>query len=125
LQELERRHHDMGGPVLVRARELQHNVASTVEFESFVGNSGAADIAAQLSEFVALIHGAAHLGMETEPLFVDTALLRGLRIKAGGSVRRGTASTSKTEGEAARPRPFLCLPEVREVVEGESRHARD
>jgi hypothetical protein len=58
---------------------------------------------------VALIHGAAHLGMEAEPLFVDTALLRGLRIKAGGSVKRGTASTSKTEGEAARPSPFKVV----------------
>ncbi len=48
LHELERRHHDMGGAVLVRALELQHDIAGVVEFESFVGDSGAGDVAAQL-----------------------------------------------------------------------------
>ena len=52
------------------------------EFEPFIGDGGACDIAAQLLEFVALIHGAAHRGMEAEPLLVDTELWRILRIKA-------------------------------------------
>jgi len=87
LHELGRRHHDMGGAVLVRAFELQHDINGAAKFESFVGNSGAGDVAAQLFEFVALIHGAAHLGVEAEPLFVGTALLRGLALVAGNGLQ--------------------------------------
>ncbi len=79
LHELGRRHHDMGGPVLIRAFELQHDVACAIAFEPFIGNGGAGDVAAQLFKFVALIHGAAHLGVEAETLLADTVLLRRLR----------------------------------------------
>ena len=48
--------------------------------------TGAGDIAAQLLEFVTLIHGAAHFGAEAESLCVGTELLGRLRIKA--STRR-------------------------------------
>jgi hypothetical protein len=36
----------MGGPVVVGAFELQHDIAGTVECQSFVGNGGAGDVAA-------------------------------------------------------------------------------
>jgi hypothetical protein len=41
-----------------------------------------ADVATQLFEFVALIHGAAYFGMEAEPLFTDTAFLGMLHINS-------------------------------------------
>ena len=38
LHELQRRHHDMGGTVVVRTFELQHDITGTIAFEAFVGN---------------------------------------------------------------------------------------
>jgi hypothetical protein len=67
-------------PVLVRALESQHEIASAVEFELFIGDGGAGDVATQLLQFFTLIHGAAHLGVEAEPLFADTVFLGMLRI---------------------------------------------
>ncbi len=52
----------MGDTVFVRALGLQHHIAGAVEFEPFIGDGGAGDIATQLLEFVALIHAIAHLG---------------------------------------------------------------
>ena len=81
-------HHDVGGAILVGAFELQHDLAGAVEFEPFMGDGRACDIAAQLLEFVALIHGATHLGVEAEPLRIGTALLGRGRIKAGDGSQR-------------------------------------
>ncbi len=53
---------------MARALESQHDIAGAVEFEPFIGNSGTCDIALQLLESSALIHGVAHLGMEAETL---------------------------------------------------------
>ena len=83
LHELQWRHNDVGGAILIRAFQLQYNVTGAVEFEPFIGDGGACNIAAQLLEFVTLIHGAAHRGVEAEPLLVDTVLWRILRLKAG------------------------------------------
>ncbi len=40
LQELKRRHHDVGGAVLIRALQLQHHLAGAVALEPFVGMAG-------------------------------------------------------------------------------------
>ena len=80
-------HHDVGGTVAVRAFELQYDITGAVEFEPFIGDGGAGDVAALLLEFVALIHGAAHLGVEAEPLLVGAAFLGRLRIKAGDGLQ--------------------------------------
>ncbi len=48
--ELKRRHHDVGGAVLVRALELQHDITGAVEFEPFIGDGGAGDVATQVLE---------------------------------------------------------------------------
>ena len=53
LQELERGHHDMGVPVMVRRFELQHDITSTSALKPFVGNGGASDVATQVFEWVA------------------------------------------------------------------------
>ena len=58
---------------MVGALELQHDIAGAIECQSFVGNGGAGDVAAQVFELLALIGGAAHLGMQAEALRVDTA----------------------------------------------------
>ncbi len=80
LHELQWRHDDVGGAVPIGAFELQYNVTGTVEFEPFIGDGGAGDVAAQLLELVTLIHGAAHRGVEAEALLVDTELWRILRL---------------------------------------------
>ncbi len=39
------RHHDLGGPVMVRRFELQHDITSTRALKPFVVNGGASDVA--------------------------------------------------------------------------------
>jgi hypothetical protein len=63
--------------------ELQHDIAGVIAFESFVGNGGAGDIAAQAFEFLTLIGATAHRCMQAEAVRVDTAWLRGIRLSAG------------------------------------------
>ena len=69
----------MGGPVVVGALELQHDIAGTVECQAFVGNGGTGDVAAQVLQLFALMGGAAYLGVEAKALCVDAALLSGWR----------------------------------------------
>ena len=47
LHEFQRRHDDMRGAVAVGALQLQHDIASPIALEPFVGDRGAGDIAAQ------------------------------------------------------------------------------
>ena len=61
---------------------MQYDITGTVEFEPFIGDGRAGNIAAQLFELVALIHGAAHRRVEAEALLVDTVLWRILRLNA-------------------------------------------
>ena len=72
LHEFERGHDDVSGAVPVRTFELQYDIAGAVEFEPFVGDGGAYNVAAQLLEFVTLIHGAAHRGVEAKPISLPT-----------------------------------------------------
>ena len=73
----------MGGPILVWALELQHDIACSVAFKPLMGNSRARDIAAQAFELVALMGGAAYVGMKAKAVFVDTMLCGILRILRG------------------------------------------
>ena len=93
-------HHDVGGAILVRAFELGHDIAGAVECEPFMGDGRACDSAAQRLEFVALIHGAAHLGVETEPLGIGTALLGRRRTKGDGLQRQDFLTRSGSECNA-------------------------
>ncbi len=86
LHERQWRHDDVGGAILIRAFQLQYNVTGAVGFEPFIGDGRAGDVAAQLLELVALIHGAAHRGVEAEALLVDTQLWRILRLQAGNGI---------------------------------------
>jgi len=45
LHEFQRRHDDMGGAVLERALQLQHDIAGAITLEPFVGDRRAGDIA--------------------------------------------------------------------------------
>jgi len=60
LHELQRRHHDLRGPVTVGTLELQHDLARAIALEPFVGDGRAGDIAAQAVELLALMGGTAH-----------------------------------------------------------------
>ena len=67
------------------------------EVEPFIGNGGASDVSAQLFQFFALIHGAAHLGVKAEPLRVGTALFGRLHL---------------TTGDGLQSQPFLTGPGI-------------
>ena len=54
LHQLQWRHDDVGGTVPVGAFQLQYDITGAVEFEPFIGDGGACDVAAQLLEFVTL-----------------------------------------------------------------------
>ena len=60
LQELQRRHDDVGGPVAVGAFELEHDLAGAIALEPFIGNGGAGDVAAQALELLALMGATAY-----------------------------------------------------------------
>ncbi len=65
LHEFQRRHHDVRGAVAPGALELEKDLAFAIAAESFVGDRGARDVAAQAFEFLALMRPAAHPGMLT------------------------------------------------------------
>ncbi len=73
----------MRGPIFIRGFQLQHDIAGAVECEPFIGDGRAGDVATQLLELITLIHGAAHRGVEAEPLLVGTALPSRGRLKVG------------------------------------------
>jgi hypothetical protein len=50
----------MGGPVPVAAFELQHDLAGASALEPFIGNCGAADVAVQAFELLALMRATKH-----------------------------------------------------------------
>ena len=54
LHEFQRRHHDVRGAVAPGALELEKDLAFAIAAESFVGDRGARDVAAQAFEFLAL-----------------------------------------------------------------------
>jgi hypothetical protein len=60
-----------------------HGVLAPHECHPFIGDGGAGNVAAQMLKLLALIGGAAYLGMETEAVLVDTALWRGLHRLGG------------------------------------------
>ena len=62
----------MGDTVAVGAFELQHDITGTTALEAFVGNGWTGNVSAQVFEFLALMGGAADLGMEAKALLVDT-----------------------------------------------------
>jgi hypothetical protein len=62
LQELQRRHDDMGGAVAVGALELQHDLAGAIALEPFIGNRGG-NVAAQAFELLALVGATADCRM--------------------------------------------------------------
>ena len=66
LHELQRRHHDVGGAILVRTLQAQYDITGAIATEPAVGNCRAGDVAAQLFEFVALISAATHRSVQAE-----------------------------------------------------------
>src|SRR3954452_2087428 len=87
LQELQRRHHDMGGAVAPGALELQHDLASAVALEPLVGNRRAGDVAAQAFELLALMGVTAYCRMQAETVRVDTARLLRVGRSAGDGLQ--------------------------------------
>ncbi len=74
LQEFQRGHHEMGGPIPVRGFELEDNLAGLGTAQAFVAQGRARDVAAQPFELLALLGPTAGVGMQAKPLGTDTAL---------------------------------------------------
>src|SRR3954468_18968405 len=86
LQELQRRHHDMGGAVAPGTFELEHDLACAIALEPLIGNGRAGDVAAQAFELLALMGVTAYCRMQAETVRVDAArLLRIGRSAVDGS----------------------------------------
>ena len=87
LQEFQRAHHEMGGAIAVRGFELKDDLAGRGAAHPFVSEGGARDIATQVFECVALMGGAAHVGMQAKALCADTTWL-GMQPFAAGNGQR-------------------------------------
>ena len=87
LHELQGRHHDMGCAIAIGCLQREHHLPGTVECQPLVGHGGAGDIPAQVFEFLPLMGGAAHLGMEAKALCADTVLFCGQHLLAGDGLQ--------------------------------------
>jgi hypothetical protein len=72
LHEFQRRHHDMGRAISIGCLQCEHHLPGPIEYKTFIGDGGAGDVAAEVFEFLPLMGGTAHLGMEAKALLVDT-----------------------------------------------------
>ena len=77
LHILKRRHDDMRGAIPIGALQLQHDLAGAVTLESFVGNGGARDVAAQAFEFLALMGATTHRGVQAEAVRIGAQCWHG------------------------------------------------
>src|SRR4051812_29158538 len=87
LQELQRRHHDMGGAVAPGTFELEHDLACAIALEPLIGNGRAGDIAAQAFELLALMGVTAYCRMQAEAVRVDAARLLRVGRPAGDGLQ--------------------------------------
>ncbi len=103
LQEFQRAHHEMGGPIPVRCFELEDDLAGRCAAQAFVAEGGARDVATETFEFLSLLGPAAGVGMQANPLGTDTALgLRGLltgEAQCGVFPRQHFLSCTGAKGE--------------------------
>ncbi len=67
LQEFQRGHHEMGGPIPVRGFELEDNLAGLGTTQAFVAQGGARDVAAQPFEFLSLMGTTAGVACRLNP----------------------------------------------------------
>jgi len=67
----------MGGAVFVGTLQLQHDLASAITFDPFVGEGRPVDIAAELLEFFTLIGAPAHRCVQVKAVRVDLQLRGG------------------------------------------------
>jgi hypothetical protein len=69
----------MRGSVVVGAFELQHDLTGAVECQPLIGDGGSGDIPTEVFQFMTLVEGEPHLGMQAKAPLVDTALRCGRR----------------------------------------------
>ena len=58
----------MGRAISIGCLQCEHHLSGPVDYKALVGKGGAGDVAAQVLQLLALIGGAADLGMEAEAL---------------------------------------------------------
>ena len=87
LEEFQRAHHEMGGPIAIRGFELEDDLAGRGTAQAFVAEGRTCDVATQPFEFLSLLRTALGIRMQTEPLSTHTAL--GLRRLLTGEAQCG------------------------------------
>ena len=112
LHELQRRHHQLRGPVAPSCLELEHHLPGGVGLHAFVGQCRARDVAAQLLQRLAVFGRAAHRCVQAEALAVGTQRLleillpgHGARRKPGARMphSRKASNSSLTNGGRSAP----------------------
>ena len=83
LHEFQRQHLDVRGAVAPGALELQHDITSAIALESFVGDRGARDVAAQAFKFLTLMGATAYPSMQAEAMRISAQRPRGFLVPAG------------------------------------------
>jgi hypothetical protein len=73
----------MRGAVAPGALELEHDVPRAIALESFVGDRGPCDVAAQAFELLALMRAPANPGMQVEAVRIGAQGCRGFVVPAG------------------------------------------
>ena len=107
--ELERGHHEMGGPVVVRDFELKHDLTSRRALQPCVGKGGASEVATQVFECGALMGGATHVGRQAQALGADTAVWRVPR-PLGGCPKNDLSPSARFGLPGARAPCGRCRP---------------
>lgn len=98
----------MRGAVAPGALQLQHDVARRIFLEPLVGNRGAGDVAAQAFERLALMRGAAHPGMQAEPVPLGAQACVGFVVPTRrGSQAQHLLSGARSQRDAIRARGRL------------------
>ena len=76
-------HDDMRGAIEVKCLKPEHHLPGTVECQALVGKGGPGDVPTKVFEFMTLVDGEPHFGMQAKALLVDTTF-RGRRRRLAG-----------------------------------------
>ena len=103
LHELQRRHHQVRGPVAPRRLELELHLPCRVELHPLVRQRGAGDAAAQLFQPLAVVGLDPHGGVQAEPVDVGAQrLARPVLARHRSTQGQHLLPGAWTEGDAIR-----------------------
>ena len=112
LHELQRRHHQMRGPVAPGGLELEHHLPGGVGLYALVGERRAGDVAAKLLQRLAVVGAAAHGSVQAETVDIDAQRLLEVLLSGHNALRgQHLLPGARAEGDAVGTRRSLQRPE--------------